>query len=250
ETCDACRLEVESLRRVWDGLEMLADEAPPATVGDRFYAMLDGYRQAAESEPRFDGWLSRLGLSRPGLSRPGRWWASWWPQQPVRQLAWTLAAVAAGLVVGTRLTAPSADGEMARLHDEVASLTRVVGLSLLEQGSASDRLRGVSYSRRGAAADPRILEVLVGVVENDPDVNVRLAALDVLAGFADRESVLDGLRRSLPRQRAPLAQLALIEVLLAADGPESRATVRRWLAEGTVDETVRAYAENRLGQEV
>jgi hypothetical protein len=201
--------------------------------------MLEGYRQAADGESRAGGgWLSRLGL----------WWASWWPQQPVRQLGWTLAAVAAGLVAGTRLTAPG--GEMRQLRDEVASLSRAVGLSLLQQGSASDRLRGVSYSRQGAAADPGILEVLVAVVQDDPDVNVRLAALDVLAGFADRESVLDGLRRSLPRQQAPLAQLALVDLLLAADGPESRAAIRRWLAEASVDETVRAYAENRLGQEV
>lgn len=241
ETCESCRLEVESLCRVWDGLELLADEAPPAAVGDRFYAMLEGYRQAADGEsPTGGGWLSRLGV----------WWVSWWPQQPVRQLGWTVAAVAAGLVAGSRLTAPGSGGEMRQLRDEVASLSRAVGLSLLERGSASDRLRGVSYSRQGAASDPRILEVLVTVVENDSDVNVRLAALDVLAGFADREAVLDGLRRSLPRQQAPLAQLALVDLLLAADGPESRAAVRRWLAEADVDDTVRAYAENRLGQEV
>ncbi len=238
-TCDSCRLELESAQLVWDGLGELADESPPAAVRERFYGMLEGYRQAAENEIRSPGWLERLGL----------WWASWWPQQPVRQLGWTLAAVAAGLVVGTRLTAPDG-GEMTQLRDEVAGLSRLVGLSLLEQGSASDRLRGVSYSRRGAATDPRILETLVDVVANDPDVNVRLAAIDALAAFADREPVLEGLRRSLPQQQAPLAQLAVVDLLLAANGGESHVAVRRWLSEATVDETVRTYVESRLGQEV
>ncbi len=234
DSCAACRAELESLRRVWDGLGRLTDEVPSEALRERFTTMLAAYRQGMEARPRPPGWRRRLAA----------WIDGWWPRRPAVQFACTAAALVVGLALGSRLTPPPS--ELHRLEGEVASLRSLVSLSLLEQDSASERLRGVSISRRAEDPDQQVLAALVRVLNEDRNVNVRLAAIDALGRFADRAAVLDGLREALPRQSAPQVQLALAELLLEADGPETRHLVGEWLTRAALDPSVRGYLEQRL----
>ena len=57
-------------------------------------------------------------------------------------------------------------------------------LSLLQQQSASDRLRGVSYSYQMDKGDVQIREALLETLNSDSSVDVRLAAVDALRRMA------------------------------------------------------------------
>jgi len=241
DSCAACRAELESLRRVWNGLGRLADEVPSAALSQRFYTMLAAYRQGMEAESRPPSWPRRLAA----------WIDGWWPRRPALQFAFTAAALVVGLALGSRLSTPATSGaELHRLEGEVASLRSLVSLSLLRQDSASERLRGVSISQRAEEPDQQVLAALVRVLNEDRNVNVRIAAIDALGRFADRATVLEGLREALPQQSSPQVQLALAELLLEVNGPETHALVGEWLTRTTVDPTVRGYLEQRLRPQI
>ncbi len=233
DSCAACAAEIESLRTVWTALGQLGDEEPSPALGGRFYAMLDAYKEGLAAR------------QKPWSERAAAWLASWWPRQPVIQLAMTAAALVVGLGVGARL-APGDGGELGQLRTEVASLNRLVSLSLLEQDSASSRLQGLAYSRRGHA-DDEMLAALVETLNSDDNVNVRLAAVDALARFAARAPVADELRASLLAQSSPLVQLALVDLLFEVNGPQTREIVHRLYERDDLDQTVRGHIAKYLG---
>src|SRR5438128_11544340 len=78
---------------------------------------------------------------------------------------------------------------LAQLREEMSSMKQLVTLSLLQQQSASDRLRGVEWSCRLAQPDEHVLSALLRALDSDPNVNVRLAAIDALHRFASDATV-------------------------------------------------------------
>lgn len=239
-SCEACRAEVDGLGAVWQALGELADEEPDAALSTRFYALLD-----AESETRAAPWNehSRAPWGQGGDS----WWrrlAGLWPARPAAQMAVAAAALVLGLGAGAWL--PRGSGELAEMRAEMASLNRLVAISLLHQESASSRLQGVSYSRQ-SAGDEEVVAALVDTVDGDESVGVRLAAIDALARFADRPEVAAKLRASLPGQSSPLVQLALIDLLADVDGPETARTLRELASRPDLAEAVRSRIAERLG---
>lgn len=231
-TCAACREEVASLRRVWDGLGELADEEPSPEVSRRFHTFLEAYEEGRKA-------------ARPGLrERLSAWLSRWWPKGPLAQLALVAAALVLGVGLGLFLR-PAAPDELQALRGEVATLHRVVSLSLLREESASARLQGVAYSRYGA--DDEVLSALLRVLDEDRSDNVRLAAVEALARFADRDDVAAGLTAALPRQSSPLVQVALVDLLLELGGEGPRRSVQDLARRRDLDESVRGYVTRRLG---
>jgi hypothetical protein len=126
-----------------------------------------------------------------------------------------VVGVSAGLGAGHWLGGRDrARADLAGLQDEVHHMRQLVTLSLLEQQSASERLRGVDYSSRVEQSDTQVLQALLYAVNHDPSVNVRLAAVDALRKFAASPSVRGALDQSLNRQESPLVQLALIDFIV------------------------------------
>ena len=234
--CAACQAEVESLGAVWQTLGELAEEEPSEELRQRFYSTLDAYQ---------DG----MGHSKSWGDRFSEWLASWWPTQPAMQAAWTAAALVLGLLAGARFFAGGGNQELAEMRAEMASLNRLVSLSLLNQQSASSRLQGVSYSRR-SADDEEVVDALVDVLNGDDNVAVRLAAVDALAGFAERPRLADELRSSLLAQSSPLVQVALVEVLAELGGAETVRTLDELAQRRGLDEAVRSRIARHLGPNV
>jgi HEAT repeat protein len=72
----------------------------------------------------------------------------------------------------------------------------------------------VSWSSQVNHPDPEFLTTLVHTLNYDPNVDVRLAAVDAIARFAGYSTVRIDLVRSLPKQDSPLVQIALIDLLV------------------------------------
>jgi hypothetical protein len=89
----------------------------------------------------------------------------------------------------------------------------MVALSMLQQQSASDRLQGVSWSRR-VESDPQVIDALLHTLRYDTSVDVRLAALDALRRYADQGPVRSRIEDSLPNERSPLVQIALVDLMV------------------------------------
>jgi hypothetical protein len=247
--CESCRAEAWELRRTWKELERLPEETPGEEMSARFSAMLAPHLAAARRRSAVRRLTERAvaGLERH-LER-------WLPHRALAQAGLAAAALAAGVMLGSGHWPGSGGGnagarqtEIAGLRQEVRSLSQLVTISLLKQDSASERLRGVSFGSQSGAGDERVLGALLDTLGHDPDVNVRLAAVDALAPTVGRPLVRDQLLQEVARQPSPMVQIALIDVLLAHDRAGSRQRLLDLESQPALDPTVRDYLRSRLHQ--
>jgi hypothetical protein len=240
--CDACRAEAQDLRRVWKELERLPEEMPGEEMTRRFAANLEPHLLAAHRRGRPRRLWDRLAAGLEG------WLDSWLPHRPLAQAGLAAAALLVGALAGHGFAAGGGGqtGQLGALRDEVRSLSQLVTLSLLKEDSASERLRGVSFGRQAGTTDDRVLAALLDTLGRDPDVNVRLAAVDALAPAVGRPPVRDQLLSEVGRQRSPMVQIALIDVLLAHDRAGARPRLLELAEAPALDATVRDYLRSRL----
>jgi hypothetical protein len=211
EVCPGCRGEVEELGTLWRGLEFLPSAEPGTAVRARFSEMLEAYR---------------FGLEQKEQKRPV---FAWW------QLAAACGLVAVGVAVG--------NSQVRQLQTEVAGMRQLVTLSLLQQQSASARLRGVTYSYQMEKPDPQVLEALLYAVNHDANVNVRLSAVDALQKFVANPETGKALVAGLPTQDSPLVQIALIDMLVQANDASVAPALRKMMADEQTNPSVRQRAE-------
>lgn len=80
--------------------------------------------------------------------------------------------------------------------------------------SASQRIQGVNVAMTVEKADDEIVKVLVKTLNEDPNTNVRLAALEALSRFHQEPKVRKQLIEALPKQKDPVVQIALIQLMV------------------------------------
>jgi anti-sigma factor RsiW len=174
--CTACREEMEGLSAIWTKLGVLPKEQPGGALRSRFYEMLQAYMEGMAKDHE-----------RPGLGQAlSGWLGRLMPRRPAYQLALSLVLIAAGLGSGYLLSVrprSAARTEVASLKGEVDDMRRIVAVSLLKQSSPSERLMGVSWSARIDRPGDEIIQTLLETLNNDPNVNVRLASVDALYLF-------------------------------------------------------------------
>jgi len=122
-------------------------------------------------------------------------------------------------------------------------MRQLVALSLLQQQSASERLRGVSYAYRVEPSDSEVLSALLNTVNRDSNVNVRLAAVDALHPFASSAATRSAIVQALPKQTSPLVQVALIDLLVDLKERQAEPELRQLIQNSAADTGVRERAQ-------
>jgi HEAT repeat protein len=122
-------------------------------------------------------------------------------------------------------------------------MRQLVTLSLLQQQSASERLKGVSWSYQVPQSDTEVLAALLQTVNQDASVNVRLAAVDALRQFRSSPVMRKGLVNSLAKQSSPLVQIGVIDLLVELNEKPAIAPLNRLLESSDLDPNVRHRAK-------
>jgi HEAT repeat protein len=158
-----------------------------------------------------------------------------------------------GVFGGRYAAAPHGENpEMAQLKGQVEGLRQLVALSLLQEQSPSQRLQGVTYSVQMAQPDAQVQEALLHAVTHDPNINVRLSAVQALeeGKYAVKPEVRRALEDAVAVQESPLVQVALIELLVQWNDTNSAPALQKLARDTQTDDTVRqqaAQALQRLG---
>ncbi len=212
--CETCRREAEELRELV--LAMAANELkqPGRELRENFSVML-------QSELNM---LATDRLLRDGAKKEG---AKLKLLQPAA-LPWMVAAACILLFGGIWIGATVGSGkasivpkQLGEMQKEIREMKEAMLFSLIDDESASQRIKAVSYAEEMANPDQRVVQALVSTLNHDKNVNVRLAALYSLATFAENRSVRDSLVSSLSKQTEPLIQVMLITLL--AERKDNRA---------------------------
>jgi hypothetical protein len=229
---------------MWKSLALIPgsskDFEPGPNLRARFYEMLGAYRQGLESAPKRSIRDRILAM---------------WPKQPQWQMATSFALLAIGLGLGYEIrprgqevAVPGTGTEVSQLRGEVSSMRQMVALSLLQQQSAGERLRGVSYAYQAPASDTQVLSALLTTMNQDDSVNVRLAAVDALHAFGSSPVTRAAIIQSIPKQDAPLVQIKLIALLVDLKEKEAVPELAKIAADDQKNATVREYAQVAIGK--
>jgi hypothetical protein len=202
ESCVEC----SEVAELWKKLALIPDEQPSAASRQRFEAMLQAYQTGRGDD----------GVARRVSDRGASFWnVLQWLHSPVGAVAWSIALVAVGTYLGLQLGSSKANSQdLAAMHTELSNMRQMVALSMLQQQSASQRLEGVTWTRREEHLDPQVLSALMRTLRYDPSVDVRLAALDALSRHAAQPQVKKTVVDALQEQQSPLVQVALIDQLV------------------------------------
>jgi hypothetical protein len=234
DECSSCREEWESLSALWKDLAQLPCEEAGGRMHSRFYAMLEGYEQGLSQAKQED-------------SRHQVFWGAvtgWFAARPILQFGFAALLLLAAFLGGYFAKA-SRNGheELAVLREEVHEMRQMVTISLLKQQSASERLKGVSWSSLVSRPDPEFLATLVHTLDYDPNVGVRLAAVDALSRFAGDLTVREGLIQSLKKQDSPMVQISLIDLLVQLHERQAAEALKQLMNDNNQNQIVRQRAQ-------
>src|SRR5687767_1722043 len=229
--CAACATEFSRVQMSWGRMESWKDEEPSTYARARFHEMLDAYEHGARE-------------------RRARSFFAWWPARPVWQVGIAAACLLAGFF-GGRSFAPQntmQNTDVAELRKEMSGMRQLVTLSLLQQQSAAERLRGVTWSYQTESSDTEVLSALLRTINSDPNVNVRLSAIDAVRNFSSSPLARRGLVQALPKQTSPLVQVALVDTLVDLKQMDAKPEIQVLLGNTDLDPTVRERFQQAVGK--
>lgn len=130
-----------------------------------------------------------------------------------------IAAAIAFAIVGVALTLwirnyNEQKQRLANIEKEMEQTRQMMRGLLENQLSASQRMQGVNVALSVDKVDQQIVNALYKTMTEDPNSNVRLAALEALDKFSTDAKVRRMLIASLSVQKDPVVQIALIQILV------------------------------------
>jgi hypothetical protein len=175
---------------------MLGSPDPSPSLDRGFYAMLSAEQEKVRSSERKTSFT----------------WPQLFPRFALASLMLVIG-LASGYLLRSPGKAPATD-EIKALSQQVSELQEMMMLSLLEKGSATERLKAVGLTQEMDEASKKVTMALIQTLNQDENVNVRLAALEALKPYATDSSVREALIRAIPRQDSPLVQISLAELMV------------------------------------
>lgn len=238
--CAECRAELEASMQVWDLMDEIGAPEPTANMQVKFDAMLDVYKKEVEYKKRFAfNLLAKL--------------QQLFTFNPAFTMAYSVILIVAGLGIGLLVNKPSAlvagsgtkiDTLTAQVHD----LKETVTLALLQNPSASERIRGVSFTSEIKGENKNIIKALFTTLNNDDNPNVRLVTLEALTHYANDPIVREGLIASIVEQDNPLVQSALADVMLKLQEKRSVQPFKKLLEQKDLNSMVKDKIEETITQ--
>ncbi|WP_235299510.1 HEAT repeat domain-containing protein [Portibacter marinus] len=187
----ACREELISMYNTLRQLDQLEMVEPSSDMDQGFYAKL-------AAEPK-----QKLKLRRSTI---------WF-----RNIAVAASIFMVGALIGFYLL-DRGDHEMMMVEDDLLNQENIV----LTSNSSMSRLEDISEMKNAPKLDKKIIEALNRALLNDPNVNVRLSAIEAMLHYADNPKVRENLIKAIPYQTSPIIQMTLAEVMISLDESESK----------------------------
>jgi hypothetical protein len=227
-TCDTCAADYAASEDTWHRLRAIPTVEPnTASMRTRFEAGLQAH--IVERQPRQ---AMHRSFAYYGL-----------------QVAAAAVLVLLGVIIGRQAPpSPTSDSQLVALRNELRDMREMVAVSLLQQPSATERLKGVSWSNQIDQPGMSLTSALLDALTHDPSVNVRVSVIDALTRLAARDDIRRGALQALPRQTSPVVQMALIDFVVEQNGRDAGEALRRIADDPTANDTVRMRARQGLAR--
>lgn len=181
--------EYEQLKQLLGQMDQPLPSVPSERLSQRFDSFLENYNQT--TQPR------TLNLS-----------------VVYRIAASVIVLIFAGGAWMTIKSARDQKRAVVRLEQELINTKKLMLDQMNNDLSASQRMLGVYAANTLTDSDDEIINALANTMETDASSNVRLAAMEALSRFYHEPKVKSLLIQSMTKQKDPVVQIALIQLLV------------------------------------
>jgi len=225
--CADCRETLAATAFVLDSINNLQDPEPSVQVKADFRMMLDNFKAKEKKSVFRDRICSRL------LQ----------PRLPLAYGLLILFGIGGAYLLG-RSSKQELEGQ--ELHAGVQEQKQTMLLAMLDNPLASERIKAVSYTNDLRKVTDKVIDALFTTLNNDPNVNVRLSALEALSALGNHPAVRTGLIKSIPTQDSPVIQLAIADVMLNLQEKDSVGSFRELLKQKGLDDEVKKKVKETI----
>ena len=224
-------LDIKEMEMLYKKMGNIPAEQPSENMREQFYLMLEEEKSKQQTPitNQVSGWIQKMA-----------------DRLEPKQLAYA-ACIVIGMLIGNWATPFSNyNNQLDSLSSEVSQMREVMMLSLLDNSSPTERLKAVNISSEIKSADQQIVDALLKTLNNDSNVNVRLATIEALINHESDPRVREGLVNSIAMQESPLVQSALADAMIILQEKRSVDEFKRLLERNGLDTGVRDKLENTI----
>lgn len=229
ETSGEFAAHFNETKQVWEAMDMIKVPETSPVLKTNFQAMLKTFELEQKHHDK-NIWRKAAGL---------------FVYKPKYNLAYAVLLISIGFF-GAYLFFIPHNNAIKNLTQQVNDIKQVAMLSMLENNTASERMKAVSYTQGLKDVNDKIIIALFTTLNNDENENVRLATLDALVRFADNPKVREGLVASLLRQDSELMQVALANVMLQLQEKKSVHSLKKLLENKNINTLVKEKLEETI----
>lgn len=229
--CSACSTELTELKTLLNAFE--EEEAitvPSEKLRTTFLQQLEEEKLAAEGIVTLN--------SKPVESNFQ--WAT------VFKVAASVALLIGAFQLGKYQQQETSSVTIAALENEGLEAKQTAMLSLMENQSASKRIKGVGYIDGFANPDEAIVQALADRMQNDENANVRMTAVEALDKFTNSDSVKEAFIAALKTEKDSGIQIAIIAILVRIQEKKAVAPMKRLLEREDTQPFVKEQIESLL----
>jgi HEAT repeat protein len=116
----------------------------------------------------------------------------------------------------------------------------------MDNSSPIECLKTVNISMGIPSNDQRVIKALLKTLNHDPNINVRLAAVESLVCHGNNSAARRGLVQSIDKQKSPLVRVALADAMLALQDTNSVKQLKKLLKKVDLQPSVRQKIQHTV----
>lgn len=134
------------------------------------------------------------------------------------------------------------------MQQETNDIRTQLVMTLADESSASKRLQALSEASKLDNATEQVIIALFKMLNEDTNINVRLAAVASLSKYVDNPRVREGLVMSITKQDSPLVQIALADLMVTLKEQKSINSMETLLQKPDINSAVKQKLEESIKQ--
>lgn len=226
--------DIEELKKIYNKMDDISVPEPSEKMNENFYAMLEAKTNKIQKRKN---WLEDLFSFIKEFSQ----------QKYVLRVAYSCLLLLIGWSAGSWFSNGSEyDNQLQYMSSEIHEMKTMITLSMLNQPSATERMKLINSITQADQTDGKIISALLNTLNHDDNVNVRIVTVEALAKLAENTRVREGLIHSLANQESPLIQLAITDILVELKDRRAVGHLKQLLEKRDLNNVVRTRIEKSL----
>jgi len=230
-SCAACKANYEETKSLFLAFKNVEEETPSDNLRTGFYKLLE------EEKLLHDAKIVQFTKQKKEF-----------PWKQAFQIAASIVFMLGGYFIGSHTSKQTSNQKISALQQETVELREDMMLAMIENQSPSKRIQAVNFTESFAKPDIKILEALIGRMQYDGNMNVRLAAAEALSEFPKSTIVKDAFIEALTTQKDPSLQIAIIQFLVKIQEKRAIAPMQQLLEHVDTPDFVKEQVNSGISQ--